>query len=442
MMDQKVIWYEGMALEPQHFQQQTRYIEALVQRKLDVLDHHLWGFTELTVDTDLFAMGKLGIASAKGIFPDGTIFNMPASDDVPIPLAVPEGLTNTILYLALPINHASVADAGDENSEQLFRYRTVHRRIRDNIADSGEETDLSVGSLACRILTEQDDRDGYLCLPMLRIKEVRSNQQIKLDKAFIPVWLNMHQSAPLVKFLEEVSTLLTQRAEMLSNRFSDTQQADVMNMVDLLLLQLSNKYEAIFGALTQAPTFHPRYFHTLLVEMLAEMATYTNDRRRPVALGNYQHDNLYETFKPVIQAARKSLSVVLEQNAVGIALLEQGHGLWFGVVDDHSLFKTCSFVLAVYADLPLETIRTSFPAQIKVAPVEQIRALVSRSLPGIAVHALAIAPRQIPHHPNFCYFAINNQGELWEALSHSANIALHISGDLPALKLELWAIKG
>ena len=438
----KVIWYEGMALEPQHFQQQTRYVESLIDFKLGLFQQSLWGFTELALDTDLLSIGKLGIASAKGIFQDGTIFSMPANDDVPVPYSVPEGLSNTVLYLGLPMNHAAMADAGDEHSEQRYRYHTVHKVITDDIADSGEETNVSVGSLACRILTQDDDREGYLCLPMARIKEVRSNNQIKFDKAFIPAWLDVHQAEPLEKFLQEVMTLLTNRAEMVANRLTDTGQAGTADMVDLTLLQLSNKFEATFRNLQTTHPLSPIQFYNELTKMLAEMATYTTDKRRPTHIAPYQHEDLFMTFKPVIQAARKSLSMVLEQNATAIELISQGHGLWVGELQDKSLFKSASFVLAVYADLPMENIRSSFPSQIKIAPVEKIRTLVSRSLPGISLQSIAIAPRQIPYHPNFCYFAIDTRGELWNSLPDSQGIALHISGDLPGVKLELWAIKG
>jgi type VI secretion system protein ImpJ len=438
----KVIWYEGMALEPQHFQQQTRYFESFINFKLDLQQQSLWGFSELELDTDLLSIGKLGIAKARGIFQDGTIFSMPDTDDVPVPYSIPEGLTNTILYLALPIADTGLADAGDEQSKQRYRYQTLHKSIRDNIADSGEEVDVSVGSLATRILTESDDREGYLCLPLVRVKEVRSNHSIKFDKAFIPSMLDVHQTAPLEKFLEEVVTLLTNRAEMLAGRLTDTGQAGTSDMVDLTLLQLSNKFEIIFRNLQATYPLSPRKFYNQLVEMLAELSTYTTDKRRPSVIAPYQHDDLFTTYKPVIQAARKSLSMVLEQNATAIELSAQGHGLWVGEIVDKSLLRTASFVLAVYADLPMENIRSNFPSQIKIAPVEKIRTLVSRSLPGISLQTIAVAPRQIPYHPNFCYFAVDAKGELWQALNESQGIALHVSGDLPGVRLELWAIKG
>lgn len=438
----KVIWHEGMPLEPQHFQQQIRYVESLINFKARLASQVLWGFSELTLDTDLLSIGKLNIATAKGAFQDGTVFSIPNNDEVPVSYTIPEGLTNTVFYLAIPVDHVGVADAGDEESKQPYRYKAKTKRIVDAIADSDEEADITVGSLAVRILTEHDDRDGYLCLPMAKITEARANHQIKFEKAFIPAWLDLHQAEPLSSFLEETITLLSNRAEMLANRLTDTQQAGTADMVDLTLLQLSNRYENVFRNLQVSSPLLPKIFYSQLTEMLAELSTYTTDKRRPDAIPAYQHDNLYETFKPIIKSARKSLSIVLEQNATAVDLVSQGHGLYVGEISDSSIIKTCSFVLAVYADVPMETLRNSFPAQVKIAPVEQIRNLVSRSLPGVTVQAIAIAPRQIPHHPNFTYFAVDIRSELWQSLEKSQGVAVHVSGELSGLQLELWAIKG
>lgn len=175
---------------------------------------------------------------------------------------------------------------------------------------------------------------------------------------------------------------------------------------------------------------------------MGEMATFTDENRRAKEFPFYQHDKPYETFQPVIRALRNSLTMVLEQNATAIPLHDRSHGLWVGQFPDNALLSNCSFVLAVYADLPVETIRTLCPTQIKIAPVEQIRTLVSRQLPGIELETIAVAPRQIPYHANFCYFSINTRHELWKLLEKSAGIAFHIGNQFPGLKLELWAIKG
>jgi type VI secretion system protein ImpJ len=76
----KVIWSEGLFLRPQHMQQQERYFERYVELRAGALRPHAWGFEELELETDLLAIGKLGIRSARGVFPDGTPFAMPDNE--------------------------------------------------------------------------------------------------------------------------------------------------------------------------------------------------------------------------------------------------------------------------------------------------------------------------------------------------------------------------
>ena len=47
---------------------------------------HAWGFFELALDQGLLAIGKVGIARASGILPDGTPFSIPTHDAQPMAL--------------------------------------------------------------------------------------------------------------------------------------------------------------------------------------------------------------------------------------------------------------------------------------------------------------------------------------------------------------------
>jgi len=39
------------------------------------------------------------------------------------------------------------------------------------------------------------------------------------------------------------------------------------------------------------------------------------------------------------------------------------------------------------------------------------------------------------------YFELARTGALWEEMAQHGGLALHVSGDLPSLKLELWGIR-
>jgi type VI secretion system protein ImpJ len=105
------------------------------------------------------------------------------------------------------------------------------------------------------------------------------------------------------------------------------------------------------------------------------------------------------------------------------------------------LYTTAVFILAARGDLPSEEVRRRFPAQLKIGPVEKIGDLVRLALPGIGVHAVPVAPRQIPFHAGFAYFELDQSSDLWDELKSSGGVGFHVAGEFPGLALEFWAIR-
>ena len=80
---QPVIWTKGTFLSPQHLQLQDRFLENVLQFELENLAFRPWGFRSLEISQEGLAGGTFGISSASGIFPDGLLFDIPASDAAP-----------------------------------------------------------------------------------------------------------------------------------------------------------------------------------------------------------------------------------------------------------------------------------------------------------------------------------------------------------------------
>src|SRR4051794_34211387 len=102
----RVIWSEGLFLQPQHFQQQDRYFERYLETRCQALVPHSWGFTEIELERDLLSIGKFALRRAAGVFPDGTPFRMPEDDPLPPPLDIDNSCRDQLLYLALPLRRA------------------------------------------------------------------------------------------------------------------------------------------------------------------------------------------------------------------------------------------------------------------------------------------------------------------------------------------------
>jgi len=186
---------------------------------------------------------------------------------------------------------------------------------------------------------------------------------------------------------------------------------------------------------------HPESFYRIAVQLAGELSTFCKANKRPINFSTYNHDDLQFTFKQVMDELRDLLSSVLEQNAIFIPLTAPKFGIRGAKVPDPKLLKDAVFVLAANAQVSIEQLRSGFPAQVKIGPVEQINLLIRNVLPGITIHALPVAPRQIPYHAGFAYFELNKQSELWKQMQQSGGFAIHIAGEFPGLELEFWAIK-
>jgi len=67
-LDNKVIWSEGMFLNPHHFQQQERYVERYIDGKCAAYGAYGWGIHHIEVDQELLKLGKISLINAKGVF--------------------------------------------------------------------------------------------------------------------------------------------------------------------------------------------------------------------------------------------------------------------------------------------------------------------------------------------------------------------------------------
>src|SRR6187401_2059470 len=127
----RVIWSEGLFLQPQHFQQQERYFERYVETRCRPLDPHGWGFTEIEFERDFLSIGKAGLRRVAGVFPDGTPFRMPDDDPLPKASDIGPDVRDQVLYLAVPLRRSGELEADrDAGADELVRHdvRAVQAR--------------------------------------------------------------------------------------------------------------------------------------------------------------------------------------------------------------------------------------------------------------------------------------------------------------------------
>jgi type VI secretion system protein ImpJ len=439
----KVVWQEGMFLRAQHFQQQDRHSARQLQARVEPLSPHPWGLTELAIDRDLLTAGRFALSAASGVLEDGTPFSIPGGADAPPPLELPEGTRNAVVYLALALRQDGNPEvaAGEGGPEDLrARYALRSFQAYDTHSDSTTPAELGVGRLRLRYLLEGSDLAGYTRLGLARIVEVQADKRVLLDDRYVPPCLRVAAHGVLGNLTAELVGMLGQRAEVLAGRLSQPGARGVADIADFLLLQTVNRWQPLLVHWADGGNVHPEALFTALVQLAGELATFTAPDKRASKYPAYRHEDLQRSFAPVVADLRRSLSAVLETNAVAIPLQEPRFGIRVGPLADRNLLR-CRFVLAVSADVQGEQLRRLFPHKAKVGAVEHIKELVNVALPGIAVMPLPVAPRQIPFRSGAAYFELDRASPHWQQMKTSGGFGIHVSDEFPNLALELWAIR-
>ena len=287
----------------------------------------------------------------------------------------------------------------------------------------------------------QDDKSAYTYIPIARIKERLETGRIVLDEKFIPTCMTISASSVLKDFVAEIENTLEQRSETLASRIGSPGQRGVAEVSEFLMLQLLNRKLPLYRHFHIHPYIHPEIFYRELVQLLGELMAFTDASRIVKPFVSYDHMDLTRSFQNLCSEIRIALSTVLTPKAVSIQLSLEHHGIRVASINDQNLLDNATFILAVSAKMPAESLIHKFVHQSKVSSQYKIQQLVSVQLPGVGLIPLGAAPRQLPYHAGYTYFQLDTTSEEWNDIKLHRSIAFHISGDFPDLDMHLWAVR-
>ncbi len=442
-MQNRVIWSEGLFIKPQHFQQEARYFDYLLNQRIRSTGNFLYGFSTLQINKESLAFGKISLLEASGVMPDGSFFDIPLHTSAPTPLTVDDiSPGGQVIYLAIPLHSAGTSEVQWPEDTGRNRYLPEQHEVKDLHSKEGGHAPLHTAKLNTSLLLGRDDRSAFTCLAMGRIRSVQADGSIVLYEDFYPTSLSITAIPSLRRFLDDITGLMRARAQLLAERVNSPRQSGVAEVTDFMLLQTLNRLYPQFQHLSRLKQLHPERLYQIFGSASGELATFNENSRLPEDSPAYIHDNCHSSFKPLLVAIRHGLGTMAQAKAVNIPINKEQYGNWSAPVHDSGLLKAADFILAVNAQVPTEKLLSEFPQQAKVSSLEQISQLISLQLPGIPLKALPVAPRQLPYHAGFSYFQIDrNHPVFGNIMSDSAGFGFHITASLPELELQFWAIR-
>jgi type VI secretion system protein ImpJ len=435
----KVFWSEGLFLRPHHLQQNDRYVEHLVEKRVRSVTPYPWGFSELEMDQDLAQQSKFAVRRAAGVMPDGTPFDIPADSPMPEAIDIPSSAAGQIIWLTMPVAAPNTREVDEARVDSASRYVRQAETFIDSTSSLRieEEIDIAYPRLAFEL--RKTSKPGYMSLGIARVLEVR-DKHILFDDKFVPPLL-LCAAHPVVEgWLNSIIGWIETKLEELSRYAVDPSSGGGLQSVDYLVLQLLNRQIPVLLHFHRSGFVHPERLYEELLRLAGELATFATSERRARDYPDYDHDDLEGVFTPLIRDIQDFLSARLGRRAIRLEIIERAQNAFVSPIRDRSLFRNATLVLEVAARRPLVEIQNDFPHLFKVGPNTKMNEIVHANLPGVPLVHLPTPPTHIRAITDHVYFYLDRKSPLWPDFSNAASIGMHFSGDWPELDLHLWAI--
>jgi len=439
---QPVVWSKGVFLSPQHLQAQDRFFEDTLRFLSGVLAFRNWGFSSLQIDVAGLSEGRLGIGQASGIFPDGLMFDLPASDPLPASRTLeecfPQAATSCAFFLAVPQDRPGGINVALQRGGVSTRFYSELQMLRDENS-SGIEKPVSLARKNLQILAEGENLEGSVLLPLAQVERTEAGAY-RLDPKYVPPLLNLKENDLLTGILRGlIETLVARSSQLAGTRrqrnqsLADFSASDIANF---WLLYTINSHLPVARHLLHAPQVHPESLFLQMLSLAGSLTTFST-KIEPRDLPQYQHERLGPCFLALDATIAELLETVVPSNFVALPLKPLRDSIYATAVDKDSYFENSRPYLAISSDLKESDLVARTPALAKACSATHIEQLIRQALPGLKMTHVPIPPRAIPVKLRYQYFSLERTGVVWDAIVRARNFAVYVPGEIPNPDMEL-----
>ncbi|HXK02453.1 MAG TPA: type VI secretion system baseplate subunit TssK [Verrucomicrobiae bacterium] len=439
---QPVIWTKGTLLNPQHLQVQDRFLESNLEFQTGLLSFRPWGFSRLRIDQEALSNGMVAVSEAAGIFPDGLLFDLPASDTGPSSRVLADAFDpdqeSIDAFLAVPNYREQGINVSANGRDVDARYRAEYVMVRDENTGLSEKP-VQLARKNLRVLFEGEAQEGNSVLRLARIRRTPAGL-FQLDPRHVPPLLDIAASDYLTAIARRLVEILSSRSSTLAGtrRQKNQSLADftTSDIANFWLLYTINAHFPVFRHLFEARGGHPESLYSAMLALAGSLSTFSTTVH-PRDLPPYDHNDLGGCFTILDEKLRLLLETVVPSNFVSLPLkLVQPSIYATALADDKYLLNTRMY-LAISAEMSQADLIAKAPYLIKVCSASHIEHLVRQALPGVQMTHVAAPPSSIPVKLAYQYFSLNQSGPAWEAVGRARNLAAYIPAEFPNIQAEL-----
>ena len=296
------------------------------------------GFLTLRIDAAGLSGGQLSVTEASGVFPDGLMLDMPASDALPRLRTLDEcfhdGRTTCAFYLAIPQDRPGGINIGLQRGGVSTRFYSELQMLRDENS-SGAEKPVSLARKNLQILAEGENLEGSVLLPFAQIERTEAGGY-RLDPEYVPPMLNVKGDELLAGILRGlIETLVSRSSQLAGSRrqrnqsLADFSASDVANF---WLLYTINTNLPVLRHLLDAGHVHPETLFLQMLSLAGALTTFS-PKMEPRDLPKYEHERLGPCFIALDAVIAELLETVVPSNFVALPLKPLRDSIYATAID-------------------------------------------------------------------------------------------------------------
>ncbi len=306
---ERIQWHEGMLLSPQHFQQESARIDALLAWHGLIANPYAWGVRRLEIDQGLLATGLLRVTALDVVMPDGTAVVFTAGKlggvlefDL-LPLA--ESLEQAPMGVYLTMGRVrSMRDPG-----QPSRFRGVQAAsVEDEVS---EALPVDVPRMCANLALTAGEVPPSVVLYLQLLTVQKDNEVFKLG-AYMPALLEVPQGSALRSRAQMLAGQMRSKAAFLakqtaapSSRLEDRlamlEQRERLGHLSAML--------PLLEAVLRSPVLMPYALYLALCSQLGGLSM-LRPGAVPFMPAPWNHTDPWSVFEPLLASIEDSVGEV------------------------------------------------------------------------------------------------------------------------------------
>ena len=427
-------WHEGLFLQPQHFQRMQHGFHQLLHDQRRLIAPYPSGIIEARLASDALADFRLHFDRLRVLMPSGQEVRVPENTDLPdLPLkpllaGSPNGVT---IHLGLPIWHETRANTLDLGPQADVRSKLVYRVRTEQVLDenSGQNNQpVLMRRLNARLLHEADDMSDLESVPVARIILGAGENvgQPRLDPEYIAPSLFVQSSPRLFEIIRNlVDQVQASHKELLGQLNRTALAMETLHgqqFEQVLRLRTLSRFCGRLPALVRASHVTPFAWYLELRELVGEL-TALKLGQESFDVPDYDHENLYHSFKSLSDRARALLRVAVESAFLKIEFKRETQFFAAAMLEDH-FTKPVDYFLAIKTSQDYGTVRQLVQDgnRFKVMP----KSMWNKAFFGIVLEEERFPPHFLPAQAGLHYFRIqrSKSERIWDRIKNEKELSI------------------